>query len=518
MRLPFGRALRGILVALIVVAGLLGGTLWVLDRYLVSESLPERRPEMRPVPPLEPVTRNSHAIAPIFIEIRAIREVLEAKAPRDATGTQDNPYGDMLGRSQFTWTAVRGPIAMAGSARGLEISSPVGGTAQLSGQATSSRDNIGSRLGALFGREAQDFANRMLEQRAEIRGGVSVSAQPVLLPNWRFDPKMQGQVTLGEMQFAGFRFNAADQIKPHLDKAVNEQMAALSDRLRNDPMLELAVRPEWTRMCRSISLGQTTPGAPPLWLEVRPVRALAAQPRILQDWVVVTVGVQAETRIVPNETKPDCPFPAQLDIQPQLNDGAVSVAVPIDVPMTELNRVLEQELKGKTFTDEAKSLGEITIQSVSVAASGDRLLVSLRVKARETKSWFGLGTEATVHLWGRPTLDASTQIVRLRDVSLDVQTQSASGLIGAAMRAAMPFVRTVLERNAVIDLKPFTANARPSIDTALAGFKQPVEGVEIEAAITDLRLAGIAFDAKTVRVIGEAEGKARVIVRKIPLQ
>lgn len=515
MALSVGRALRAVIVGLIVVVGLLGGTLWVFDRYMVDESLPDRRPELRPVPPLEPVTRTSHAIAPIFIEIRAIREVLEAKAPRDANGTENNPYGDTLGRSQFAWSAVRGPIGMKGTPQGLEISAPVGGTAQLAGQQTNSRDSISSRLGAILGREAQDFANRMLEQRAEIRGAISVSAQPVLLPNWRFDPNLRGQVALGQMQFAGFSFNIADQIKPQLDSAVNQQVATLSNHLRNDPMLELAVRPEWDKMCKSISLGETAPGAPPLWLEVRPVRALAAQPRILQDWIVVTVGIQAETRILPNETKPNCPFPAQIDIQPQLNDGAVSIAVPIDVPMTELNRVLEKELKGKTFTE---SLGEVTVLSVNVAASGDRLLVSLRVKAKETKSWFGLGTEATVNLWGRPALDAATQIVRLRDISLDVQTESQSGLIGAAMRAAMPFVRTVLERNAVIDLKPFTANARPSIDTALAGFKKPVDGVEIEAAITDLRLAGIAFDAKTVRVIGEAEGKARVIVRKLPVQ
>ena len=33
-----------------------------------------------------------------------------------------------------------------------------------------------------------------------------------------------------------------------------------------------------------------------------------------------------------------------------------------------------------------------------------------------------------------------------------------------------------------------------------------------------LRLTGIEFDSKTLRVIGEAEGTARALVRKIALQ
>ena len=102
-------------------------------------------------------------------------------------------------------------------------------------------------------------------------------------------------------------------------------------------------------MCRSISLGAAAAGMPNLWLELRPTRAFAAQPRIDETALTLTVGVQAETRIVPNETKPDCPFPAQLELVPQIEQGRVNIAVPIDVPFTEVNRLLEAQLKGKTF-------------------------------------------------------------------------------------------------------------------------------------------------------------------------
>jgi hypothetical protein len=234
--------------------------------------------------------------------------------------------------------------------------------------------------------------------------------------------------------------------------------------------------------------------------------------------VVLTLGVQAETRIVPNATRPDCPFPAKLDLVQQLDQGRVALAVPIDIPFTELNRVMEAQLKGKTFPETGDAPGQVTVLGSSITASGDRLLISLRVKAKENKSWFGFGAEATVHIWGKPVLDSDHQIMRLTDISLDVRSEAAFGLLGAAARAAIPYLQKALADNAVVDLKPFAANARQSIEAALADFKAPVEGVEVEAAVNGLRLVGIEFDAKTLRVVAEANGTARALVRKIAVQ
>ncbi len=271
-------------------------------------------------------------------------------------------------------------------------------------------------------------------------------------------------------------------------------------------------------MCRSISLGQASAGAPNLWLEVKPTRAFAAQPKILADWVILTLGVEAETRIVPSQTKPDCPFPARLDLVAGLDQGKVTLGVPIDVPFTELNRVMELQLKGKTFPETGNAPGQVTVLASSIAAAGERLLISLRVKAKETKSWFGLGAEATVHIWGKPVLDQQSQIMRLTDITLDVKSEAAFGLLGTAARAAIPYLQKALADHAVVDLKPFAASALKSIDASINAFEKPADGVEIEASVTSLRLTGIEFDSNTLRVTGEAEGTARALVRKIALQ
>ena len=246
------------------------------------------------------------------------------------------------------------------------------------------------------------------------------------------------------------------------------------------------------------------------------LRAVAAQPKVDATAVTLTVGVEAETRMVAAETKPDCPFPATIEIVPPMEQGRVSIGVPVDMPFTEVNKLIEAQLKGRTFPENGSGAADVTVQKASVAPSGDRLLISLLVKAREKKSWFGLGAEATVHVWGKPVLDREKQVVRLTEIELSVDSEAAFGLLGTAARAAIPYLKDALAENARVDLKPFAANARKSIEAALAQFRQNEHGVSADAAVTDLRLAGIEYDASTLRVIAEAEGTVKIAVSALP--
>ncbi len=522
--LPFGLSIRTVAVGAVVLVIFFSTTLWALNRFFPGNPLDESKPTTTALTPLQPVTRTSVVIAPVAIAALAIRDAMEVQAPRGLTGKNENPLAELLGKADIGWTIGRGPIAVSGAATGLNITTALNGSLRVTGQLANTGGNltgaVGSLLGSKFGGEVQKLTSKVLDQRADIRGNVAVTAKPALLSNWRIEPNLSGHVALadGGMSVAGIKINVSNEVKPLLDKTVNEQIGNLSNRLRGDKTLEIAARKQWTTMCRSLSLGKAAPGAPDLWLEVKPTRAFAAQPKILTDWVILTVGVQAETRIVPAETKPDCPFPQRLDLVNGLDQGKVSISVPIDVPFTELNRVMELQLKDKTFPETGNSPGKVTVLASSISASGDRLLISLRVRAKETKSWFGLAGEATVHIWGKPTLDQDNQIMRLTDISLDVQSQAAFGLLGTAARAAIPYLQKALADNAVVDLKPFAANALKGIDASLGDFKAPVDGVEVEAAVSELRLTGIEFDSKTLRVIGEAQGTARALVRKIALQ
>jgi hypothetical protein len=158
------------------------------------------------------------------------------------------------------------------------------------------------------------------------------------------------------------------------------------------------------------------------------------------------------------------------------------------------------------------------VLGASLAPSGDQLLISLRVRASEQKTFMGLGAEATVYVWGRPVLDRDRQILRLTDIALDVQSEAAFGLLGAAAKAAMPYLQAALADNAVIDLKPFAVSAQQSIGAALAEFRQTEPGVRVDAAVTGLRLVDIQYDSKILRIVAEAEGTVQAAVTSLPRQ
>ena len=387
--------------------------------------------------------------------------------------------------------------------------------ARLSSKATGAVANaLGSLLGSNAAKQIGSVNIKNINATADIKGSITITSRPKLAAAWHLEPNLAGQVTLGDtnLSVAGARVNVPAQVKPLIDKAVADQLGAVGERIRNDRAFEQNARVQWERACRSIQLqGTAASSVPPLWLELKPTRAIAVQPRVDASAVTVTVGIEAETRITPAQTKPDCPFPEKISIIPP-TPGGVSIGVPIDMPFTEINKIVETQFAGRSFPEDGSGSVDVTVKHATVAASGDRLLISLLVHAKEKKSYFGFGGEATVYIWGRPVLDQAQQTLRLSDIQLAVESEAAFGLLGAAAREAMPYLQKTLAEKAVIDLKPFAANAQKKIAEAIADFQKNEDGVRVEAEITSLRLADIAFDSKTLRVTAEADGAINVFV------
>ncbi|MEH2510274.1 hypothetical protein V1291_001628 [Nitrobacteraceae bacterium AZCC 1564] len=480
-------------------------------------------PKLAQLPPLPPVSRNSEIMTPIAVSITALRDALDRAAPRDLGGKAENPIAQILSNADINWTVSRGPIAASGAQNTLALSTPLDGRLTVLGSlSVAGGSALGNALGNLLGDGAvEQLGNvsiKSLNANAAIHGNVAMTARPQILPNWRVDPNLTAQVNLGDssLSVAGAKIAVPAQVKPLIDKTVSEQINLLQQRLRNDPSLEQNARREWAKLCRSIPLPPAAVGMPPLWLEMRPVTAVAAQPRIDTNAVNLTLGLQAETRVLPSETKPDCPFPTTLNIVPAPDRGRVKIGVPIDLPFTEVSKIVTLQLKDRVFPEDGSGAVNVTAKSAKVSASGDRLLISLLVNAKEKASWFGFGGEATVHIWGKPVLDQKQQILRLTDLQLAVESDAAFGLLGAAAKPAIPYLQRALEDRATIDLKTFAANAREKISDVVTDFRQSDDGIRMDASVTNIRLANIAFDSSTLRVIAEAEGAINVTVTALP--
>jgi hypothetical protein len=507
----------------VAVIAVLAAIVVAIAIVLWPAAAPDRPPALVAVPPLEPVTKTSIVVAPAAIAMSAIQEAMEAAAPRNVSGKRPGPAPDVLNNGEITYTVDRGPLTVTGRPEGLAISAPLNGSFRVIGTLSNQIGKLGNALnnilGGSIGEQVQNLAGKPFDQRTDLRGNVLMVSRPTLLPSWRLEPNLAAKVAIGDivMTIAGIRLNAASEVRPLIDKAVNEQVTLLAARVRADAFIEQAARREWAKLCRAVPLGAAGSGMQDLWLEVRPTRAFAAQPRVDPGALALVLGIAAETRITASETKPDCPFPAQLDIVPQSEPERVSIGVPIDLPFTEVNRLLAPQLAGRTFPEDGSGPVAVTIRKATLAASGDRLLISLDVKAQE-KSFFSFGATATVHVWGRPVLDAKQQIVHLTDVALDIESEAAFGLLGTAARAAIPYLKDAVAQNAVVDLKPFAANARKHLEAAVADFSRNDKDVRVDAAVTDLRLVGIGFDARTLRVIAEADGSVKVAVSSLAVK
>ena len=481
-------------------------------------------PVLVELPPLPPAPRNSSIIAPVKIALTAIRDAADRGAPRTFAGKADNPVSQILQNADIGWTASRGPITATGAQDVLSLATPLTGTLNVTGSLSSKATGaVGNALGSLLGgnvaKQIGSVNIKALNASAEIKGNVTITARPKLAAAWRIEPNLAVQVTLGDtsLSVAGARVNVPAQVKPLIDKTVGEQLNAAGARIRNDPAFEQNARAQWAKACRSIPLQGTGAASslPALWLELRPTRAIAAQPSVDASAVTLTLGIEAETRITSAQTKPDCPFPATISIVPP-TPGGVSIGVPIDLPFTDISKIVEAQFAGRTFPEDGSGSVDVTVKRASVAASGDRLLISLLVHAKEKKSLFGLGGEATVHIWGKPVLDQAQQTLRLSNIELAVESEAAFGLLGAAARAAMPHLQKALADKATVDLKPFASNAQKKIAAVISDFQKNEDGVRVAADITSLRLANIAFDSKTLRVTAEAEGAINVYVTALP--
>jgi hypothetical protein len=515
-------SLKQVLLAIAVVAVSFVVSLKTMD--WLSPRATVRAPALVQLPPLPPAPRISSIVAPVAISLNAIRDAADRGAPRSFAGKADNPVSQILQNADIGWTASRGPITATGAQDVLSLATPLTGILNVTGSLTSKATGaVGDALGGLLGgnvtKQLGSVNIKALNASAEIKGNVTFTSRPKLAASWHIEPNLAAQVTLGDtsLAVAGARVNVPAQVKPLIDKTVADQIAAAEARIRNDPGFEKNARVQWAKLCRSIPLQGTGAASslPALWLELRPTGAMAAQPRVDASAVTVALGIEAETRITPAQTKPDCPFPSRIVIVPPTS-GGVNIGVPIDVPFVDINKILEAQFAGRTFPEDGSGSVDVTVKRASVAASGDRLLISLLVNAKEKKSFFGFGGEATVHIWGKPVLDQAQQTLRLTNIELAVESEAAFGLLGAAARAAMPHLQKALADKATVDLKPFATNAQKKIAAAIADFQKNEDGVRVAADITSLRLADIAFDSKTLRVIAVAEGAINVFVTTLP--
>ena len=341
--------MRRITVILLVSAVLIAGALWV---GRIWQAAPVAGPGVTPLPPLASVARFSMIRVPVVITRSAIQNALEMQVPRSTTGRQEDLIPQFLTGAEIDWSVDRGPLEITERADALEISAELAGRLHIAGTVAGLTDVVVGTLGGLInpnlGQGLEQLTGTLIDQYAGFKGSLTVTSRPRLTSNWRLEPNLSGRpsVTQAALSIAGVPFEFRAQLQAMLDRRISDQLSGLQSSIRNSPFLEQVARREWGKLCRSIPLAGVSPEPPTLWLELKPVRAFAEQFRIDAAGVKLDIGMQAETRILPNETTPECPFPDQLEIVPLAEHAGFNIAIPIELPLTDASKVLEDQLAG----------------------------------------------------------------------------------------------------------------------------------------------------------------------------
>ena len=216
--LPFGLSIRTAVIGVAVLIVFFSSSLWALNKLFPGNPLDESKPATAAIAPLQPVTRTSVIVAPVAVAALAIRDAMDANAPRGLTGKNENPLAELLGKADIGWSISRGPIAVSGASGSLNISTTLNGSLRVTGQVANQTGNVAGALTGLlgdkFGGEVQKLTTRVLDQRADIRGNVAVTSRPALLPTWRIEPNLNGSVSIGEggMTIGGIKLNVSQQV------------------------------------------------------------------------------------------------------------------------------------------------------------------------------------------------------------------------------------------------------------------------------------------------------------------
>src|SRR5580704_2305860 len=187
---------------------LLGGAVLIVSFLGASAALQflgsggSKPPALVEIAPLKAASGTSVMITPVAVALSAIRDALDAQAPRDLSGKRDNPVSKLLSNADIGWSISRSPLAVTGRPEGLAVSTVLTGTMHATGQIGAQAGNLVGALGGVLdqnlGKGLQNIAGKTLDQRTDIRGNVTIVSRPALLPNWRLDPNLSAQVTIAD--------------------------------------------------------------------------------------------------------------------------------------------------------------------------------------------------------------------------------------------------------------------------------------------------------------------------------
>lgn len=439
-------------------------------------------------PALEPLAEHlSRATIPISVPIAAVGEALERKTPKLESGSRKNSLGRPFAQSELSWNLSRSRLRVSSRSGALDIATELSGETRATGAIQLARK--------------VDFSTS-----GDVLTSVSLTASPTLETNWRVSPNLsEVKIDIQKANIPIKRIGNLDvrgNILPGVRITADALRAQLNQSVARSDFFERAARKGWKRLCGSTPLGENSD----LWLETRPVVARAAQIRIGREDIRATIGVEVKTRILTEQTRPECPFPGTLLLE-EPKPGSFKIVMPTIIDYETLERRLAEEVVGKSV---GKNIS-IAVRAIRVHPHGEKLLLETRV-AVEAKILSGTEAKGSLYVIAEPKLDAETQTITLENAALDIDSQNV--LFSMAGKAAEPLLLKAVSKRLPFDLGPKLEELRGGAEDAVLALSS--ENISVTGEVNRVRLTRLDVGPEHLRLVLTAEGRVRARVQAIP--
>lgn len=444
--------------------------------------------------------KPSTITVPVVVALADLQAALETAIPKSEAGFRPDPLGGPIVDDALSWSFQRQPIAVAAQGDRLIISTAIGGTVRVAGRVQPVGGDVGDVLDRLRLNPAVPFS-----AHADLAATATLSAAPVVRPDWTVDPQLAGgaQVTEARIPVAGITaLSVKGEVQPKLDQKVAELVAGLNRKIASDGAVRNAVARAWTDLCRAHPVSVPAEWGGPLFLVVEPVAAHVAAPRFEGGAATLVLGITAVTRLTDAQAAPACrPLPPAT---PAAAEG-FALELPVVLSYPALSRALTQAARRAPATN-ADGTFQLAVEDIALRPAGTALAIALTIKARETR-WLGATYSGTVHLRATPRYDPDTRTFRLADIRLDPGTDAALADAGIAQLLA-PLLVALVGSEVAHPLAAELDQANAKIQQAVAQLRsRQIPGLAVTRAETDgVRVDAIDLTERAVVVRTSAQG------------
>ena len=283
-------------------------------------------------------------------------------------------------------------------------------------------------------------------------------------------------------------------VRDYMEPSIENLRRDIIEEVAAAPLLREAAAASWKKLCSTVALGSG------VWLQLKPVRAYASQPRITDDTILLQLGIDAHTQLLLEDQQPTCPFPETLALRSP-GPNRIEINLPAQISYAILDDALTEFFAGQSFGD-AILVRVDDITHVGPAEGSLVLGVAITV---DTRKWFLSRAEGTLYFLVTPHLDVDSQTMHFLDVSMDAE--SRNHLLHAVGEIGEPLLERAIEQY-TLELEPFRQRLLREGNEWIASLA--MEGLTVSGEILDIRLTRLEAGANALQLQGTTTATASV--------